>query len=109
MRDLVRTIACITAMILLAQCEKDPDPPVGIGDESFLNALIERGVDTNGDGRISREEAGALTYLDVAYCGISDMSGIEAFVNLDTLFCDWNLITDLDVSGNTALIAFGPV
>ena len=34
---------------------------------------------------------------------ISDMTGIEAFVNLDTLYCNDNQLTSLDVSGCIAL------
>ena len=75
-------------MVLLSQCEKDePEPEVPlpddwdlIKDKSFLNALVERGVDTNGDSIIiSYPEAEAVKFLDLSNCGISDMSGIELF------------------------------
>jgi hypothetical protein len=65
---------------------------------SLLLALIQEGVDTNGDSRINPEEADIVTYLDVTGYGIKDMTGIETFLNLDTLYCGENNFTSLDVS-----------
>ena len=76
---------------------------VNIPDTAFLYALIEEGVDTNGDSLISYDEAEAVTSLDVSERGIIDMTGIEAFVNLGILGCNLNQLTSLDVSGVTAL------
>jgi Leucine-rich repeat (LRR) protein len=76
---------------------------VGIPNTAFLNALIDEGVDTNGDKLINYVEAEAITYLDVSSKNISDMTGIEAFVNLVTLDCSWNELTSLDISDNKAL------
>lgn len=91
-------------MVLLSQCKKEIEPNVvTIPDDNFLNALIELGVDTNGDGIISPAEAEVITFLDVRGYSISDMTGIEAFVYLDTLYCASNQLTTLDVSNNTAL------
>ncbi len=70
---------------------------------SLLRALIEEGVDTNGDSQINPEEAEAVTYLDVSGYDITDMAGIDAFVNLDTLYCGENIFTSLDLSSNSAL------
>ena len=76
---------------------------VTIPDVNFKNALISVGVDTNEDGEISYAEAAVIKKLDVHEMSISDMTGIEAFVNLDTLLCNNNLLNSLDVSGCTAL------
>ncbi|MCK4989102.1 MAG: hypothetical protein KAS29_01395 [Bacteroidales bacterium] len=38
--------------IVFTRCEKEPDPIITIPDDNFLNALIELGVDTNGDSII---------------------------------------------------------
>ena len=72
-------------------------------ETSFLLALIQEGVDTNGDSQINPEEAEAVSYLNVAGYGITDMTGIENFFNLDTLYCGDNNFDSLDVSSNPAL------
>ena len=60
-------------------------------------------MDTNGDSIISPAEAEVITSQDVTDQNIADMSGIELFVNLDTLYCYFNQLTRLNVSNNTAL------
>lgn len=79
------------------------DTIVSIPDTAFLNALIDEGVDANMDGKISYAEAEAVTELNVGEDSISDITGIEAFINLYTLECYRNKLTSLDVSNNTAL------
>ena len=94
----------ILLAVLSIQCEKDePIPEVTIPDNNFLNALIEQGIDTNGDKIISPAEAAVVTFLSVSGEDISDMTGIEAFINLDSLYCQSNQVTNLDVSNNVAL------
>ncbi len=95
-------LLALALIVLFTQCEKEPEP-VNIPDSAFLNALITRGVDKNGDNIISPSEAEAITFLNVNRSNILDMTGIEAFINLDTLNCGYNHITSLDVSSNTAL------
>jgi hypothetical protein len=82
---------------------------VNIPDPKLLEALIDFGVDTNGDDLISFEEAEAVDSLAL-YNKITDMTGIEAFVNLRYLDLanlametPLNLITDLDLSANLSL------
>jgi Leucine-rich repeat (LRR) protein len=89
---------------ILTRCEiLEPEPDVKIPDEAFLNALIDLGIDTNGDGAISPSEAEEIPHIDVSDRGISDMTGIEAFIDLQRLLCWKNQLTGLDVSQNTAL------
>lgn len=86
----------------LPACEKDDSIP--ISDNYFLKALIARGVDLNGDGSISPGEAEQITFLNVAGDSIGNMSGIEAFINLDTLYCSSNMLnSSIDVSACPAL------
>ena len=92
----------LALIVLFTQCEKEHNP-VNIPDDAFLNALIEEGVDTNGDGIISHAEAEAVISLDVYGENISDLTGIELFVNLVALFCGGNQLSSLNVSNNTAL------
>ena len=84
----------LALIVLFTQCGKEPDL-VNITDDRFLNALIENGVDANVDGIISPAEAEAITLLDVSLDSISDMTGIEAFVNLENLDCRENNLTSL--------------
>ena len=105
MKTIVKVLLITLIVQVLSQCKKDTVPAVIIPDNNFLNALIERGVDKNGDGIISTGEAAELTFLDVSSCSISDLKGIEAFINMDSLYCAYNQLTSLDVSNNTALIS----
>lgn len=78
---------------------------VNIPDANFKNYLVNNAaINTNGDGEISYAEAKAFTgrILAGSY-NISDLTGIEAFVNLTELDCSFNNITTLDVTKNTAL------
>jgi Leucine-rich repeat (LRR) protein len=95
----------------MIHCKKENEiEVVNISDQAFLNALIESGVDTNGDGKISTSEAKVITYLDVSgkpdiLGEIKDLNGIEAFINLDTLDCSYNQLISLNVSNNKALVS----
>jgi hypothetical protein len=102
MKTIIKILLITLIAAILSQCKKEPES-INIKDDNFLNALIELGVDKNSDGIISTVEAAEINYLDVSSDSISDLKGIEAFVNLDTLYCYINQLTSLDVSNNTAL------
>jgi len=70
---------------------------VNIPDANFLNALIELGVDKNGDGMNGYAEAEAVTSLNFEPLikNISSLTGIESFVNLGFLYCSGNQLTSL--------------
>ena len=93
---------------------------VSIPDTAFLYALFDEGVDSNGDSLITYFEASQVTTLRVGgegwyegqkdpcfFCadpsGISDLSGIEAFTNLDTLICHCSNLTELILSDNKGI------
>lgn len=104
MKAILKPLVLMLTMVILSQCKKEIEPNVvTIPDNNFLNALIELGVDTNGDGIISPAEAEVITFLDVSEDSISNMTGIEAFVYLDTLICSFNMLNSLDLSSNPAL------
>ena len=79
-------------------CKKDDPAPLYIPDDAFLNALIELGVDADGNGEICSCEAKQVISLDVSNKDITDMTGIEAMINLDTLVCFNNQLTGLNIS-----------
>ena len=91
----------VVVPLLFTGCEKYST--VEIADGNFLQALTDRGVDTDGDGTISFSEAADVKELNVYYCDIFDLSGLESFVNLETLRCGDNEFTEIDVSQNKAL------
>jgi hypothetical protein len=108
MKIILKSLFLVLTVVLLGQCDRDEqNPQINIPDDNFLNALIERGVDTNGDSLISNAEAEAITYLNVSGKSIFDMTGIKAFINLDTLLCFDNHLTSLDLSKNSGLIFLG--
>ncbi len=91
---------------------------VFIPDGNFKNKLLEASpsniiakdangnnitIDTNGDNEIQETEALSVYELDVYASEISDLSGIEYFVNLINLNCSENNLTQLDLSSNPNL------
>ncbi len=74
-------------------------------DELFRRYISEE-IDTDKDGILSRTEIENTTEINVfhyGYYGINSLQGIKYFVNLKTLVCEGNNLTDLDVSGCTDL------
>jgi uncharacterized repeat protein (TIGR01451 family) len=56
-------------------------------------------IDTNNDGEIQVSEAQAVKWLKIFNSSISDVTGIEAFTNLQYLDCYFNQLSSLNVSG----------
>ncbi len=83
---------------------------VNIPDANFKNALLNHNpvINVNGDGEIQVSEALAFTgTLTVQYKNISDLTGIEAFVNIQNLFCDNNNLTSLTIGNVPQLKVIG--
>jgi Leucine-rich repeat (LRR) protein/PKD repeat protein len=78
---------------------------VNIPDAAFKAALLANAaINTNLDGEIQCSEASAYNGgINVSASGISDLTGIEAFVLLSSLDCSDNSLTTLNLSANTAL------
>ena len=73
-------------------------------DSNFEQALINLGIDSNGlNGNILDTDAESVNTLNVNQKSISDLSGIEAFVNLKHLYAYSNHLTALNLSQNTFL------
>lgn len=78
---------------------------VTIPDVTFKADLVgDSNINTNSDNEIQVSEAEAYTgEIDVAELSISDLTGIEAFVNITGLNCSQNELSVLNVSANTKL------
>lgn len=79
---------------------------VNIPDANFKNVLLNHTptIDTNGDNEIQITEAEAFTGRITANgSSISDLTGIEAFINLSELNIANNNLTVLDISSNKKL------
>ena len=91
--------ACL-AVLLLANCTSDK--VVEIPDANFKAYLLEK-FDVNKDGQISIAEAKAVKKMDCSGKGIVSLTGIEKFVNLESLNCSNNLFSDLTFPNNKKL------
>ena len=105
MRSTIHLLLITVGIILsFTRCTRiEPVDPIDLKDQAFFQALLELGIDTNGDGMISKTEAASVRSLDVSGKGIYDISGIESFVNLRSLNCCCNYFTTLDLIHNTSL------
>ncbi|WP_299098612.1 T9SS type A sorting domain-containing protein [uncultured Winogradskyella sp.] len=91
-------------IILLTLCCQLYSQTTAIPDANFEQALIDEGIDTNGlNGNILNVDAENTTSLILTNRNISDVSGIEAFTNLTTLYLSQNNLTTLDVTNNLLL------
>ena len=71
-------------------------------DEKFRAYILEN-IDKDGDGYLSDTEIAETTSITCAARSISSLKGIECFVNVQSIDCGVNNLTQLDVSKNTAL------
>ena len=86
-------------------------PMIGFGqnvyipDANFKAYLVgEPTINTNGDTEIQVSEATAFnSQINCSTMNISDLTGIEAFTALTSLYCGSNQLTSLDMSSNSEL------
>lgn len=106
-------ILIICFIVSLAAC-KDETPEITeaifieFPDSKFKSALVNNTtINTNADGEISPEEARAYTgVIQVAGLDITDMTGIEEFVNVTGISCFNNNLTSVDISKNIKVVQF---
>ncbi|MFV5696887.1 LamG-like jellyroll fold domain-containing protein [Flavobacterium sp. ZT3R17] len=76
-----------------------------IPDVNFENKLITIGIDSGvADGKVLTSSISKLTALNISSSSISDLTGIQDFVALESLDCQKNNLTTLDISKNGKLI-----
>ncbi len=76
-----------------------------IPDTNFEQKLIDLGIDSDQtiNGQVLNSDIENVTFLNIHSSGINDLTGIEGFINLDTLICYDNYIDNIDLSHNTKL------
>ena len=74
-----------------------------IPDQNFEQALIDLEIDDVVDGQVLTSSINTVDELDIASMNISDLSGIEGFVELTALNCGNNNLTTIDLSQNINL------
>lgn len=60
-------------------------------------------IDINNDGEIQYSEVQNIQFLDLRNSNISNITGIEAFVNIKFFICTQNQISNLNTSSNLSL------
>ena len=66
--------------------------------DADLNGTYESDADLNNDGQIQSSEASTVKRLNVSNKNISNLSGLQSFINLRVLLCNNNQITSLSLS-----------
>lgn len=81
---------------------------VNIPDANFKAYLVGNTfINTNNDTEIQCSEASSYTQnIACDNCGISDLTGIEAFTQVQIVGVRNNQLTSVDLSANTSMIAF---
>ena len=99
----ISLLACLALVMMCAAALAD----VAINEENFPDDVFRVYVaqfDTDGNGRFSTAETGNVTCIDVSGCeSVSSLKGVEYFTALTQLYCDYNSLSSLDLSGNTKL------
>lgn len=83
---------------------------IPIDADHFPNATFRNYIastsanyDRDGDGYLSDDEISRVTWMNVADKNITDLTGIEYFTSMTSLYCHNNPLGTLDLSGCTAL------
>lgn len=91
-------------IVTILLCSISFSQTTAVPDENFEKALIKAGHDSGEpDGKIDNAVAEKVLYLDIQHKSIKDLSGIEAFKNLQRLNAYGNEITTLDLSFTNSL------
>ena len=95
----------ITAIATIAFIASTQAQNVNIPDANFKAALVSNAsINTNMDTEIQVSEASVFNgAINVSQLNITDLTGIEAFVALDSLDCSRNHISGLELWANIAL------
>ncbi|MEW4923671.1 T9SS type A sorting domain-containing protein [Algibacter sp. 2305UL17-15] len=96
--------SALIGLVLLLSISNMFSQTIAIPDTNFEQALIDANIDSNGlNGNILESEAQAVINLSLNNKNINDLTGIEGFVNLNTLVVSNNNLQSIDLSANTLL------
>ncbi|MES2544728.1 MAG: T9SS type A sorting domain-containing protein [Bacteroidota bacterium] len=101
--SLLKTVVLIFFMSFVGSQESKAQY-TSIPDPNFEQALIDFGYDNIIDGQVLTANVSAVNYLALQNRNITNLTGIEAFTALRILYCQYNQLTSLNVSGLTNLI-----
>lgn len=90
-------------MSIVANFELENLEKIYVPDDNFEQALIELGYDQEMDDYVFRYAIETVKELQLENRQIEDLTGIEAFRELNTLILTHNNLTTLDVSNNPYL------
>ena len=76
-----------------------------VPDDNFEQALIDLGYDTVLDNFVTPANISSVTFLSISNKSINDLTGINGFTSLITLFCSSNTISVLDLRHNVNLVS----
>lgn len=105
-REVSFTFTCATNTVTLTVKQSGKDVLASIKDKTLKTVLMA--ADTDGDGKISLEEAAALKSVEYKGTGedestIMSLEGLEFFTGLEKIVLPNNNFLELDLSGRTAL------
>ncbi|WP_264531895.1 T9SS type A sorting domain-containing protein [Flavobacterium sp. N502540] len=76
-----------------------------IPDSNFEDKLIALEIDKDGkNGKVATASVNKVISLDISNSNISDISGIEDFIALTSLNCNYNTISNINIKNNEALL-----
>ena len=71
--------------------------------DAIFRQYVSDNFDKNKDGVLSEEEIAKVENINVFERGVTSLDGIEVFYALESLDCEKNQLSELDVSKNTVL------
>lgn len=90
-------------MVTETDDEVTVEATVSIPDSAFEQALIDLDFDNTLDGKVLKNSIDFVTELQINDKGITDLTGIAEFDQLENLNVRGNELTSLDVTNNLAL------
>ncbi len=97
------SINCLDTMVPDANFENYLETHDAAGNTVVVGDISSMGNGIANDGYVTKANIESVLNLDISNLGIADLTGIEHFIALESLRCDTNTISTLDVSNNTNL------